>query len=111
MTAIDTGSVTEAASRLITFAAVVLGPAVWLMTRSWQPAMPIVLELLLAAGLLRLSSRDDWNAIAAAASIVAIRTLIKYAGSKGVGAGAVALLGRARPTVGASPRGVEDGKG
>lgn len=62
---------------VITGAAVVIAVLVWMATGGWRPAMPVFLELLLAAGLLRLSAADDWHAIAAAASIVVIRAVIR----------------------------------
>lgn len=77
MTSSDLASLTESAATVLTGAAVVIAIAVWLTTRAWQPAMPVLLELLLAAGLLRLSATDSWNTIAAAAAIVAIRTVIR----------------------------------
>jgi hypothetical protein len=61
---------------LVSASAVVVSVLVWLVTRAWDPAVPVLLELLLAAGLLRLSAAADWRAIAAAAAIVAIRTLV-----------------------------------
>jgi hypothetical protein len=75
------------AASLITAAALVVAVLVWLATRRWSPTVPVLLELLLAAGLLRLSVTAEWRVIATAAAIVAIRTLVK------LGAGA-----RGRPT-------------
>lgn len=79
---------TDEAAMLITGAAVLIAVLTWLTTRSWRPTMPVLLELLLAAGLLRLSVSDDWRTIAAAAAIVAIRTLVKSAGNTDAGQGA-----------------------
>lgn len=77
MTSWDPGSLAEGAATALTAAAVVIAAAVWLTTRAWQPTMPVLLELLLAAGLLRLGATDSWRTIAAAAAIVAIRTVIR----------------------------------
>ena len=66
----------EQAATLVTAAAVVVATVVWLRTRSWAPAVPVLLELLLAAGVLRLAATDDWRTIAGAASIAVIRTTI-----------------------------------
>ena len=63
----------------ITAAAVVVATAIWAVTRSWSPALPVLLELLLAAGLLRLSADAGWRAIAAAALVVAVRKLVTSA--------------------------------
>lgn len=57
----------------------------WLATRAWQPTMPILLEMLLAAGLLRLSATDDWRTIAATAAIITIRTIIRTGIRPGTG--------------------------
>lgn len=64
------------AATLVTAAAVLLAAAVWMRTRTWSPAVPVLLELLLAAGLLRLTADLQWHAIGGAAVIVGIRTLI-----------------------------------
>lgn len=61
--------------------AVVLAACVWASTRSWQPAWAVLLELLLAAGLLWLTTASTWSAIATAAVIVALRLLVR-AGSR-----------------------------
>ncbi len=45
-------------------------------TRNPWVALPVLLDLLLAAGLLRLSATASWRAIATAATIVAIRKLV-----------------------------------
>jgi hypothetical protein len=79
VTGADIDALTGQAALVVTAAAVVLGVLVWLRTRAWSPAMPVFLELLLAAGLLRLGASDDWHAIGAAAAIVAIRALVKAA--------------------------------
>lgn len=110
MRGIDFPAVTEGAAVLITAAAVLLAVLIWLVTRAWRPTVPVLLELLLAAGLLRLSVNDDWRAIAGAAAIVAIRTLVKYAGNSDAGSASAAMLNRphwlSRVSAGASSKGV-----
>lgn len=49
------------------------------MTRRALPALAVLLDLLLAAGLLRLLGEPDWQAIVTAAAIVAIRRLLAAA--------------------------------
>lgn len=58
---------------LVTGAAVVVAVLVYAVTRAWSPAVPVLLELLLAAGLLRLAADPDWRAVAAAAVLVLVR--------------------------------------
>ncbi|NYG55364.1 hypothetical protein [Nocardioides perillae] len=58
---------------LVTGAAVVVAALVYAVTRAWSPAVPVLLELLLAAGLLRLAADPDWRAVAAAAVLVLVR--------------------------------------
>lgn len=94
MSGLDVSGIAEDAAMLITVAAVVIAVLIWLATRAWRPTMPVLLELLLAAGLLRLSVSDDWHAIAAAAAIVAIRMLLKSASNSDAGPGR-AQAGRA----------------
>lgn len=58
---------------LCTAAAVVSGLLVGAATRQLHAALPVLLELLLAAGLLRLSAGGTWTGIATAVVIVAVR--------------------------------------
>ncbi|MGN6780922.1 MAG: hypothetical protein ACTHJH_05410 [Marmoricola sp.] len=71
------------AALAITAAAIAIAVLLWVTTRSWSPTMPVFLELLLAAGLLRLGATDSWRAIGGAAMIVLIRTLVTWAGAHG----------------------------
>jgi hypothetical protein len=57
-------------------AALVAGALVLVRTRRPAAALPVLLDLLLAAGLLRLAGDPDWRAIATAAAIVFLRRLI-----------------------------------
>ncbi len=45
-------------------------------TRELSQALPVLLELLTAAGLLRLTAEATWQALATAAVIVGVRTLV-----------------------------------
>lgn len=53
--------------------AVVLGALTLASTRHLRTALAVTLELLLAAGLLRLATAEAWSAIGAAAGLVAVR--------------------------------------
>jgi hypothetical protein len=64
-----------ALSSLLVLAAVVLGLLTCLVTRSFAPGVPLFLDLLLAAGLLRLTVEQSWRALATTATIVVIRKL------------------------------------
>ena len=60
-------------------AAVVAGLVIALWSRQASSAVGALLELLMAAGLLRLTTDASWSALGTAASFVAIRTLAKAA--------------------------------
>ncbi|MGN6250917.1 MAG: hypothetical protein ACTHNS_03785 [Marmoricola sp.] len=96
MTAWNVGALAATVADVITAVAVVVAVLLWLRFRSWSPTIPVFLELLLAAGLLRLGAADTWRAIAGAAAIVAIRTLVKTAGSATAGRVGPTLPGAAR---------------
>lgn len=64
-----------ATASLLTAAAVVLGVLVLLVTRHVPSALSVLLDLLLAAGLLRLTVELSWHALAATAAIVVVRQL------------------------------------
>jgi hypothetical protein len=74
---------TAAAVPLIALAGIVVAFGVLLTTRRLAAALPVLLDLLLAAGLIRLSATLTWRGIASAALIVVIRKLVVL----GVGAG------------------------
>ena len=65
-----------AAALLCTVLGVVCAVAVLARTRSLAQALPVLLEFLLAAGLLRLSQDQTWRAIATAAAVVGLRKLV-----------------------------------
>jgi hypothetical protein len=69
-------AVTHAAASGVTAAACAAGALVLVRTRRPAAALPVLLDLLLAAGLLRLAGDPDWRTIATAAAIVALRRLI-----------------------------------
>ena len=56
--------------------AALAGLAVLLGTGSWRWAMRVLLDLLTAAGLLRLAGNQGWTDLAAAAAIVLLRQLL-----------------------------------
>jgi hypothetical protein len=60
---------------VVVAAGLVLSALTLLATRRITTALPVLLDLLLAAGLLRLSATASWQAIASAAAIVVIRKL------------------------------------
>jgi hypothetical protein len=60
---------------VVVAAGLALSALTLLSTRRMTTALPVLLDLLLAAGLLRLSATASWQAIASAAAIVLIRKL------------------------------------
>ncbi len=76
---------------LLAIAGVVMSLLVLLRTRRLAVALPVLLDFLLAAGLLRLSASQTWTAIGSAAAIIIIRKVVTL----GLKTGRAA---RARPT-------------
>jgi hypothetical protein len=74
MTGLPTELLT-AGSTLVGASALLVGGLVLAATRSGRAALPVFLDLLLAAGLLRLAVADTWQAIAGAAGVIAVRKL------------------------------------
>ena len=64
------------ASWCFAIAGIVLGVAMLVTFRKPLPALQVMLELLTAAGLLRLSVDSTWAAIAATAILIALRKTI-----------------------------------
>ena len=64
---------------LVGVAGLLLGCLVLLATGRPRPALGILLDLLLAAGLLRLSTLGTWSAIISAAALVVIRKVVVLA--------------------------------
>lgn len=60
----------------VTAAALVAGLVALVTTRRPAAALPVFLDLLVAAGLLRLVGEPTWQALTTAAAVVALRRLI-----------------------------------
>lgn len=61
---------------LLIVAAIAVFALVLLVTRDIRTALPVLLDLLVAAGLLRLSAPEvSWRALVTAAALIAIRRL------------------------------------
>jgi hypothetical protein len=69
----------EVAALLCTALALVCGLAALARTRDAGVALHVVLELLLAAGLLRLTGDPSWRQIVVAAVLVALRRVLSSA--------------------------------
>jgi hypothetical protein len=63
---------------LVTAAALAAGLVALLATRRPAAALPVFLDLLVAAGLLRLVGEPSWQALASAAAILVLRRLIGF---------------------------------
>ncbi|ULE34502.1 hypothetical protein [Mycobacterium sp. IDR2000157661] len=81
-------------SWLVAACALVLSAAVLVIFRRLGPALHVLLDLLLAAGLLRLSADASWDVIAVAAVVIALRRVL-----------AATLLGRTAEPVSAKQNG------
>lgn len=66
----------DTASWWVALAAIVVGIAALAVFRQPLPAMRVTLDLLVAAGLLRLSLDVSWTAIAGTALLIAVRRLL-----------------------------------
>jgi hypothetical protein len=65
-----------ASAALVVVATAILAAAVVLgRTRSLRQALPVLLDLLTAAGLLRLSVGSSWSALAVTAVVIVLRRL------------------------------------
>ncbi|MBB2990170.1 hypothetical protein FHR72_001638 [Mycolicibacterium iranicum] len=69
-------SVVVAASWCLAIAGIMLGVAALVVFRAPLLALRVMLELLTAAGLLRLSVDSTWTAIAAAAAVIVLRRVV-----------------------------------
>jgi len=65
---------------------VLTGVAVAVRTGDVRQGLTMLLEFLLAAGLLRLSASASWSALLTTAVIVLVRTLLMHAGPRAPGA-------------------------
>ena len=63
-------------SWLVAAAALVVSAGAAVSLRRLGPALHVLLDLLLAAGLLRLSAEASWQTIAVAAGVVALRRVL-----------------------------------
>jgi hypothetical protein len=68
-------AVVDAAALIVVAAAILAGALALGGTRSVRQALPVLLDLLTAAGLLRLSVTPTWSALAVTAVVVALRRL------------------------------------
>ena len=71
-------AVTGAAAQFVAGAAVVSGLVALAATRRPALALGILLDLLIAAGLLRLAGNPSWQAIATTTVVIALRHLVSY---------------------------------
>jgi hypothetical protein len=71
-------AVIGACALALTGAALVCGALALVATRRPALALGVLLDLLLAAGLLRLTGVPGWSALTTAASIVALRRLVGF---------------------------------
>ncbi|HEY6744350.1 MAG TPA: hypothetical protein VI357_01400 [Mycobacteriales bacterium] len=69
-------AVLDAAALLVTGAALTAAAVVLAVTRRPRQALPVLLDLLTAAGLLRLAAEPEWHRLLSAAAIVALRHLL-----------------------------------
>ncbi|MGC5019100.1 hypothetical protein [Micromonospora sp. DT47] len=67
---------TEVLAVLVTGAALLAGATVLCTGGSWRMALRVLLDLLVAVGLLRLTSGPGWTALATAAAIIVLRRLL-----------------------------------
>ena len=67
---------TTAIALVVVGASVLLGAIAALRTRNILAPLPLMLDLWIAAGLLRLTQSTSWTKIAAAAVLIAIRKLV-----------------------------------
>ncbi len=87
------GDVMDSLALRVTAADLAVATAAWLVTRRHRPAVPLLLDFLLAAGLLRLTADQSWEAIGSTALVVVLRQVA----SRGIAQGAAG-----RRTTGAS---------
>jgi hypothetical protein len=64
------------AALLAVAAAILAGALVLVCTRSLRQALPVLLDLLTAAGLLHLAETRTWAALAVTAIVIALRRLV-----------------------------------
>ena len=69
-------AVTATAALLVATAALVAAGTAFARTRSLSQALPVLLDLLTAAGLLRLAATPSWNVLAVTAIVIGLRRLV-----------------------------------
>ena len=69
-------AVTDVAALLVVAAAILAAAVVLVRIRSMRQALPVLLDLLTAAGLLRLAGAPAWSALAVTAIVIALRRLV-----------------------------------
>ena len=74
------------AALLVVAAAIVAGGVVLLRTRSLRQALPVLLDLVTAAGLLRLAGTPTWTSLAVTAIVIALRRLVSAGVRTAIGA-------------------------
>jgi hypothetical protein len=57
-------------------ASILAGALVLLRTRSLRQALPVLLDLLTAAGLLRIAAEPTWSGLAVTAIVIVLRRLV-----------------------------------
>ncbi|MFC8849095.1 MULTISPECIES: hypothetical protein [unclassified Micromonospora] len=87
---------------VVTAAALLTGLATLVSTGSWRRALRVLLDLLTAAGLLRLAGDQGWTQLAGAAAIVALRTALwrVLAATAPAGGSRRPVVGQRRPRCG-----------
>ncbi|MFD1829924.1 hypothetical protein ACFSJS_09630 [Streptomyces desertarenae] len=66
----------QLAALAVTAFGLVAAAVVLAVERRLMPALAVLLDFLIAAGLLRLAAEPAWDAIAAAAAVIAVRKLV-----------------------------------
>ena len=69
-------AVATTAALLVTTAALVTAGIAFARTRSLRQALPVLLDLLTAAGLLRLAAAPSWGVLAVTAIVIGLRRLV-----------------------------------
>ncbi|MEU3254876.1 hypothetical protein [Streptomyces sp. NPDC006997] len=67
-----------AAALLVTGAGLAVAVAVYATTRRIGHALPVLLDFLTAAGLIRLAGDVSWDSILAAAAVIAVRKVATF---------------------------------
>ncbi len=68
----------DVTSLVVAASALVAGALAFAVTWRLRTGLGVLLDLLLAAGLLRLAAQPTWTGIATAAAIVAVRKLVGF---------------------------------